>query len=53
MKDIRYSVEDKICMIGGLLGLCAGVSLLSIVELALWIVQTLISQAKDFKRNKY
>ena len=39
-------------MIGGLLGLCAGVSFLSVVELVLYIAQTLLHHAGNFKRNR-
>jgi Amiloride-sensitive sodium channel len=44
-RTIQFTVTDSLCYIGGLLGLFAGISILSLVELVYFFTLRLIGDA--------
>jgi Amiloride-sensitive sodium channel len=49
VRSVQFTVKDSLCNIGGLLGLFAGMSFLSLVEVVYFFTLRLIS---DFFKNK-
>ncbi len=52
VKSTKFTFADRLGIAGGTIGLCTGLSLISIVEVAYWMIVWVVEHAKKYRQNR-